>query len=76
MTTWTMGVPPVAQQISDLVEVTDGNRCDLARFQPGKGLPTERHGEWLLEDGAPLAWRPTHWRPSKPHVAAPTFDIE
>lgn len=62
---WTLGAPPLRKRVSEIVEVTDGNRVERARFHAldpnasGKG-----ESGWLREDGSLLDWQPTHWRPT------------
>ncbi|WP_131856268.1 hypothetical protein [Bosea sp. BK604] len=49
--------------MSEIVEVTDGDRIDRARFRvPASGGDQSMSG-WHHEDGMPLDWQPTHWRP-------------
>lgn len=62
---WTLGTPPLRRQASDVVEVTDGNRIERARFRAVDPRVTgPRASGWLREDGAQLEWQPTHWRPA------------
>lgn len=59
---WTLGAPPVRKRMSEIVEVTDGDRTARARFHaPAPGGDQNGSG-WQHEDGTPLDWQPTHWR--------------
>lgn len=60
---WTLGAPPVRKRMSEIVEVTDGDRIERARFRlPPPGGDQSTSG-WHNEDGTRLDWQPTHWRP-------------
>lgn len=62
---WTLGAPPLRRRMSEIVEVTDGDRVGRARFRaadPSSAAPGDNG--WLGEDGALLDWQPTHWRPA------------
>lgn len=62
---WTLGAPPLRRRASDIVEVTDGDRVERARFQAADPNAAGRSDAgWLREDGARLDWQPTHWRPA------------
>lgn len=51
--------------MSEIVEVTDGDRVDRARFHaPDTHAADRSESGWRQEDGSPLAWQPTHWRPT------------
>ncbi|RDJ21423.1 hypothetical protein DWF00_22455 [Bosea caraganae] len=61
--------------MSETVEVTDGDRVERARFRrPASEGAELRNVGWLCEDGRPLDWQPTHWRPILPKP--PTFVLD
>ena len=71
---WTLGNPPVAKTISRPCVVTDGTRVERARFVPS-GLVNEPP-RWFGEDGSPLSWQPTHWRPAPAEVRAESLELD
>ncbi len=73
---WTMGAPRLRRGSSQLVEVTDGNRSARAWCSVPSGDPASKPVApiWLDEEGVPLGWQPTHWRPAE--VSAATFVVE
>ncbi|GEP11770.1 hypothetical protein [Methylobacterium gnaphalii] len=57
--------------LSEACEVKNGDRRAFARYLPGIGgsyedmnAPNMREEAWIGEDGKPLSWEPTHWRPA------------
>jgi hypothetical protein len=51
--------------VSEIVEVTDGDQVARARFHaPDPNGADQSESGWLREDGSPLDWQPTHWRPT------------
>ncbi|AMJ60950.1 hypothetical protein [Bosea sp. PAMC 26642] len=77
---WSMGVPQVRKDVSDVVEVTDGTMLARARYRPAGQI--WETAAWVHEDGkVALMWRPTHWRtaPPIPKPPAPSdlvFEID
>lgn len=73
---WTLGTPPTRRGLSALVEVTDGNRTQRARFRDGGAATREADAAWLADDGAPLGWQPTHWRHAAPRPPRKVFELD
>lgn len=74
---WTLGAPPIQKHFSDVVEVTDGDHVARGRVRLADASGIDPWKEvWFHEDGSPLGWQPTHWRPAAPRPAPATFEVD
>lgn len=73
---WTLGTPPTQRGLSALVEVTDGNRTQCARFRDDRAATREADAAWLADDGTPLGWQPTHWRRAASRPPQKVFELD
>jgi len=71
---WTLGSPMVRKTISEQCEVTDGSHEARARYR--RNVQSDQSGTWIGDNGEPLDWQPTHWRPASAEIPADSFTFD